>query len=407
MDNQPNNDIVGNMDNQPNDNNVGNMDDLHDNNNENAEDGDAGVEAGIEGNQEIEEDLLPRRSQKRKREEDEDEVEERSHKRFRRCDDSASTSNSDNDSIKCHGSTSQDTAAYSPVRLAGTSAIDAGVLQRKEGDSPLPKGSRKRSREEDEEDIEERSCESFRFWEDSASTCDSDSDSGKSQSSYSQDTTSYSPVRVAGTSAVDVGVIPGKESDSPLPKGSRKRSREEDEEDTEERSSKRSRLWDDFAGTSDSDTSGNSPVGQVGILPGKEDDPLPRGSRSPVRHACASAAVAEEDPLPSRPMKRLRKTNKVVDERSSSPKSEQGYEIAGSNSGTVTASTSSISGTSEHSSNLAEDAGAVKETEEKGSQQVEKENPRPSPGGSRERPKEDEEDEEDGGHKRGKKRLRR
>ncbi|XP_044035519.1 homeobox protein 2-like [Siniperca chuatsi] len=119
-----------------------------------------------------------------------------------------------------------------------------------------------------------------------------------------------------------------------------------------------------------------------------DKDPQPGGSQKRSRES-----DEEEDrrglPGPSR--KRSRKHDKVEDERSSK-KSGQHYEFADSNSDTVTVRTGHDLAHSSSNIDLAEGAGAVEETEEVVNQQMDDKDPQP--GGSQKRSRESDEEED-------------
>ncbi|KAK9531047.1 hypothetical protein VZT92_010498 [Zoarces viviparus] len=136
-------------------------------------------------------------------------------------------------------------------------------------DDPLPGPSKKRERNTNRVE-EERSSKKSRLWDESA---ESDTDSDEETE----------------TSPIEHATVP---EDDPLPGSSKKQKRETDRVE-DDRSSKKSRQWDESA---ESSTDFN-----------KETE------TSPLEHA----KVPEDDPLPGPSKKRKRKTNRVEDDRSS------------------------------------------------------------------------------------------
>ncbi|XP_044204634.1 surface protein-like isoform X1 [Thunnus albacares] len=154
---------------------------------------------------------------------------------------------------------------------------DAGMEDNQDipEEDPLPGGSRRRSREEDE-DIEERSSKRFRWWDEFA---DSDSDS--------DDDVDCTGMNLVQDPGADMEVNQHVREEDSLPNGSTKRSREDDEEE-DERGSPKSRRCDEFADSSYdcwsrhdySDSSGSGDLSEDAV---EEEDPLPGGSRKRSR----------------------------------------------------------------------------------------------------------------------------
>ncbi len=275
--------------------------------------------------------------------------------------------NMDNQPVDHNNENSEDADAVGPAW------VEVGI-------AALPGGSRKRSREEDEEDVEEESPKRFRFWDEFTYTFGSDTDSTESDCSYSRFTTGNFPARHTGAHAVDFRVTQDKEEDSHLSGNSRKRLIEEDEEVAQERSSKCFRSWEEsahsFCSNTNStesvsgysqDTTGNSPTNHAGAsavdfrnTQGKEgndrwsgpsrkrsreedgevieersskccriweefawssdsntDSTKSDGSNTRDTTEGTSVVVAKEDSPPDRPRKRSRKCNNIEDRSSS------------------------------------------------------------------------------------------
>ncbi|KAM7372879.1 hypothetical protein PAMP_007772 [Pampus punctatissimus] len=201
-------------------NNIGN-DNVEDNanNNENIDvvniDNDVGFEdAGVEDNQDVsEENPLPGGSRKRSREDGEDEESEQ----FRWLDDSDSDCyDSDSD---CYDSDADSTGddhvastGMNPVQDVGVGA-NMEVNQHAREVDPLPGVSKKRSRENDEEENEQGCKKSRRL--DEVTSSDFDRISVHPHHDHTDNSRSDDQV----------------EKEDPRPGGSRKRSREEDEEE--------------------------------------------------------------------------------------------------------------------------------------------------------------------------------
>ncbi|KAL7372629.1 hypothetical protein ABVT39_019644 [Epinephelus coioides] len=156
----------------------------------------------------------------------------------------------------------------------------------------------------------------------------------------------------AGPSAgLEVGSNQSAEEDDPLTGGSRKRFRDEDDQDI-------FRRWDEFADSS-SDSHTDSTHSQ---------DFNRETGRSPVK----DTEDAEEDPVPGPSRKRLRKSNRAEDERSSK-KARQCDEFADSNSDIVTVTTGQGLADSSGNVDATKDAGAAEQTDNEQDKQVDEE----------------------------------
>ncbi|KAM7372881.1 hypothetical protein PAMP_007774 [Pampus punctatissimus] len=295
---------IGNNNVEDNANNNENID----NNNVVNVDNDVGFEdAGVEDNQDVsEENPLPGGSRKRSREDRESEESEQ----FRWWDEFA---DSDSD---CYDSDADSTGddhvastGMNPVQDVGVGA-NMEVNQHAREVDPLPGGSKKRSRENDEEEDEQGCKKSRRLDEVTSSDFDRISvhpHHDHTDNSRSDDQVEKEDPRPGGSrkrsreeDEEEDGRAGKKFRHNPLPSGSRKRSKEEDGED-EERSRKQFWWLDDSDSDcydSDADSTGDDHVASTGMNPvqdvgvgdnmevnqhAREVDPLPGGSKKRSR----------------------------------------------------------------------------------------------------------------------------
>ncbi len=192
---------------------------------------------------------------------------------------------------------------------AGTSAwveVGIGANQCVEEDDPLPGQSRRRSREEDGQDLEERSSKRFRWWDEFAeSSTDSDSDNTDYADNDTDKNTGNSPVRPAGAGA-EVS------EQDPLPGPSRKRSLKHDKKE-DERSSNKSRLCYKFA-----DSTSDTVTGRTGhdLAHSSSSINLAEGAGAAEEtNEDVNLQVEEEEPRPMRCRKRSRKSDDREDRK--------------------------------------------------------------------------------------------
>lgn len=181
----------------------------------------------------------------------------------------------------------------------------------------------------------------------------------------------------AASAEVAVGVGQDVEEHDLLPRRSLKRSREEDEADDEERSRKRFRWCDDDDCSSDID---------AGSICSDHNNTDENTEHMAVEHAGASA---EEDPLPGPSTKWPREHDREENKYSSSKTLRQCHEFTDSDSDTDTDTTGHNLAQISCDVDPSEDEGAVEDTDEEDSQQVEEEDPRPSCSGKRSRKRDD------------------